>query len=1013
MGLRTFLGLKKNRGVPSNSLGGGSQEPLDAFQAWEAFNKPSAGRAVAVQEALGSLPERPGISILMPVYNPPLFALREAVESVLCQSYEHWQLVIVDDASTDRKVRDFLSGLERRDPRLTVRFRDKNGHISQATNDAGDLATLDFVTFLDHDDRLPPDALAILAIYLVRTGADLFYSDDVVIADGGGRRSPKFKSQWSPELLLSYSYVSHLKGMRRDLYGAIGGCRLGFEGSQDHDLFLRATERARNIVHIPHILYERRALPTSTASSGNAKPYSFDAGARAVKEAFARRGSEIDVLRPDWAVRGGYGIYTPVFPDDGPSVAILIPTFNSPDLISRVLKSLERTSYRNYAVYVIDNGSDSPEALACLRSLPSERVISVPKGDRGFNFAHINNVAASQVKEEFLLFLNDDTQVIQPNWLSQMVGWGRLEGVGVVGARLLYPDGRLQHGGVTLGAPLSQGLTLFRGSPRAKGGYLELGRVARNVAAVTAACMLTRRDLFLSLNGFDEERFGIAYNDVDYCVRARKAGLRIVFAGEVELLHDEGASRSKMDAITEIANMRTISRFEKDPYLNPSLESRGSKLEIRPKVINVSDRPAKILAFTHNLNHEGAPNSQAEVIIGLARKGSIEPVVVSPIDGPLRDKYANAGIPVHTLDSHPLSESKKLSPEEFSNRLNKVAFKSGFDVKKFDVVYANTALTFWAIHMAAINGVPSVWNIRESENWQGYYRNLTSELEPRALKTFLLPYRTVFVAESTRRQWASLDRNGTSVVINNALPAWSSARRENWGSNREQARNLLGIAEDKVVILNVGTVCSRKSQIDLLEAVEYLPEAERSRCEIIFVGARPGSYLSELTRRLEARPWKSIVRLIPETGDIGQYWAASDVFCFTSKLESYPRVILEAMAAGLPIVTTNVFGIAEQVREGANALLFAPGDRRALAEHLRRVISDDVLRKKMARLSEQVLESLNTYPELLDAYESVFKAARESAVPDYLQAVGAPRLSSGVSPMQTISRLFRGYARAS
>lgn len=965
-----------------------SREALDSIQstpilveplvAWQVYNAPTSRRSELIRRALDDrAPKLTGISIVMPVYNPPIFALQEAVESVLSQSFQDWELLIADDCSTEPEVREYLESLERLDERIKVRFRSVNGHISAATNDASEMATKEYITFLDNDDRLAPDALAILALFLANSQhTSVFYSDDAVISDTNHYSRVKFKPGWSPELLLSFCYISHLKGMKLSLYRKIGGCRTGYEGSQDHDLFLRATELAEDVLHIPHVLYERRPLPGSTAISGNAKPYSFDAGIRAVQDAFQRRKAICSVRRPDWAVKAGAGVYEPIFPDDGPSVAIVIPTYNSWRLLNRLLTSMNITKYRNYKVYIADNESNDADTLGYLKSLSEKfSVIRVTRKNGVFNFANINNVMADRCSEDYLLFLNDDTEVIQENWLSQLVGWAQIYGVGVVGARLLFSESRIQHGGISVAGPLSEGLTLFRGLAH-QHPYID-PRVARNTMAVTAACMLTSRHLFKALGGFDETSFAVAYNDVDYCLRVRNAGYRCVYAGEAALLHHEGTTRGKRNSIHEISAMRDALRHQKDPYISPHLHLSAGRLELKPTVVPVaSETPVSVLVVSHNLNLAGAPNSQAEIVIGLKRKGRVLPVVVSPEDGPLRAKYEAEGIQVVILDEHPVALRAKLTPELFFLRIGRQLTKLG--VARFQVVYANTAEAFWAIQLARMAGVPSVWNIRESEPWETYYDGFRSTMRDLAIDTFAIPYRVVFVANSTRRSWTPVDRLGNFVVIQNALPKSSNDKTP---ARRASARQRLGIDDNQVMILNLGTICSRKNQREMIEGIDFIADAQRARCRVFLVGARQDAYAESLRQLIATKPWKDQVTIVPETTDASDYWLAADVFCFTSRMESYPRVILEAMDAGLPIVTTPVFGVVEQVREDENALFYASGDIAKLGSQLAVLIADDERRAQMANASNAVLRSLNSHEELLESYAEIFSAARESNVP--------------------------------
>jgi GT2 family glycosyltransferase len=954
---------------------------IPTFEAWQIYNGPNRLKDRMLTEVLSSIQNGPKFSVIMPVFDPPIDVLNDAIKSVLAQSYKKFELILVDDCSTDLAVRPTLEKWALHDERVKVLFRKENGHISAATNTGAEAADGDFLVFVDNDDKLPQDALAYFALYInSHPETDIIYSDDAKLdGPGPGLVNPKFKPDWSPELLLSYCYISHLKAIRTSLYKQIGGCRIGFEGSQDHDLLLRASEQARHVGHIPQILYHRRVLPTSTAFSGHAKPYSFEAGRRAVEEAFHRRGVQCRVIHPDWAFRAGVGIYVPVMPDTGPSVAIIIPTKDNAKSLKKLIASLGRTTYKNYNVYIIDNNSNDRETIEYLSKQP-HKVIKIPNPGKDFNFAHINNEAVKQVSEDFILFLNDDTQVINPRWLSQMVGWLRLPGVGAVGARLLYPDGRVQHAGVVL--HLNNGLTAFRGLPGTQPGYLWFAKVSRNCSAVTAAAMLTRRDVFLELGGFDEQDFAVAYNDVDYCLRLQDAGYRVVFCGEAELYHHESQSRGKKpDAPRELAALRKRRRGRRDPFYSPHLDRDSNRYEIKPTVIPPCrlDKPLRVLVVTHNLNHEGAPNSALELVCGLYRRGVIDPVVISPLDGPLRAAYEKHGICVQIVPEARISQGLK-DFSEYDKRVR--SFLEIANLTSYELVYCNTAVTFWAVDAALRAGIPSVWNIRESEPWETYYDELPSEVASRALLCFATPYRVVFVANETRSRWSPVDRMNNFQVIHNGLDL-ERFNLETRTPEREEARRILGLTEKDISVLLLGTICPRKGQKDVLLALQHLPVSTVERLSVFLVGSRQNSYSQSLEKMRLAAPVhiRDKIHIIPETGNTAIYWNAADIFCCTSRLESYPRVILEAMAKSLPIITTPVFGIKEQVRENVNALFYSPGDIEKLAECLDRLVADHNLRARLASNSRLVLSSLTNYEEMLDEYQSVFHSAAVSCPP--------------------------------
>jgi O-antigen biosynthesis protein len=530
-------------------------------------------RAQAVQNIDGPL-----ISVVLPVYNTPLSLLRRCIDSVRGQTYGNWQLCIADDASPDPRIRECLHAYARDDARIKIVVREHNGHISEATNSALQMATGSHVAFLDHDDELSLDALhQVVNAVAEHPQARLFYSDEDKI-DGEGRRfEPHFKPGWNPELLRSQNYICHLLVVEASLLAQVGMLRPGFEGSQDHDLVLRCTEvlAPEQICHIPKVLYHWRAIEGSTALAGDQKAYASDAGCRAVADHLRRIGREgtVEVIAP-----GCYRTRLPL-PADAPKVSVIIPTRDRADLLSTCVRSvLERTDYPDFEVVVVDNGSLDPAArqlLGELRTIDRVRVLDYPIP---FNFSAIVNHGARQAKGEILCLLNNDTEVINPSWLQELAARAMQRDAGVIGAMLYFPDDTIQHAGVVLGLGGVAGhvyTRMVRGAP----GYMARAWVAQNMSAVTAACMVVRRDVFEEVGGFDEA-LPVAFNDVDFCLRVLECGHRNVWTPYAELYHHESASRGTEDSpekqqrfAAEVHAMkwRWGSVLNHDPAYNPNL----------------------------------------------------------------------------------------------------------------------------------------------------------------------------------------------------------------------------------------------------------------------------------------------------------------------------------------------------------------------------------------------------------------------------------------------------------
>jgi GT2 family glycosyltransferase len=522
----------------------------------------------------------PLISVLMPVYDPPLPFLAAAIDSVQRQVYPNWELCIADDASRDPGVRALLAARAAADPRIKVVFRETNGHISAASNSALELVSGSHVALLDHDDELAPTALYWVVDALHdNPDAALVYSDEDKVDTEGVRSGPYLKCDFNYDLFLSHNMVSHLGVYRTTLLRELGGFRVGYEGSQDYDVALRFVERVRpaQIVHVPRVLYHWRTIPGSTAATTDAKPYAFEAAKRAITDHLRRRGIRADVVEsPDCeGTRVRYRLSDPA-----PRVLIVIPTRDRLDLLAPCIESITTKSiYTNYRICVVDNGSVEPRTLEYLSRL-RRAGHAVLRDDSPFNYSRLNNRAVREHggDAEFVCLLNNDTEVVSPSWLEELVGHAIQPGVGCVGARLWYPDGRIQHAGIVMGLLTCAGHA-HRFAPRGNAGYMGRAALQQSFSAVTAACLVVSRAIYDAVGGLDET-LTVAFNDVDFCLRVRGAGYRNVWTPYAELVHHESVSRGEDDTpekqgrfLTEVATMRERWKhvIENDPCYSPHL----------------------------------------------------------------------------------------------------------------------------------------------------------------------------------------------------------------------------------------------------------------------------------------------------------------------------------------------------------------------------------------------------------------------------------------------------------
>lgn len=540
----------------------------------------SASREDA-QILIAKLKKNPKISILLPTYNSNISLLEECIESVLSQSYENWELCIADDASTNPSVAEILSSYAKKDGRIKYTIRRKNGHISRCSNSALALATGDYCALLDHDDLLATNALLHVAVAINENdGCKIIYSDEDKVDIKGTRFDPHFKSDWNPELFYSQNYISHLGVYQTSLLKKVKGFRTGVEGSQDYDLILRCLEHveAQQIVHIPHILYHWRVLEGSTAMDAGEKSYTSDAGVKALKHHFAKVNRSIRVeLGP---APNTFRVRWPI-PKSPPLVSLLIPTRDRRSLTEVAVRSiLEKTSYKNFEIIILDNGSVEPETLEFFAEIQLEyENVKVIKYDFPFNYSAINNYGAKFAKGKLIGLVNNDVEVINEEWLTEMVSYAIRKEIGCVGAKLYYSNDTIQHAGVicSLGGVAGHSHKHF---DRHHPGYFYRLKLPQTLSAVTAACLLIRKEVFEEVQGLDEENLKVAFNDVDFCLRVRAAGYRNMWTPYAELYHYESISRGAEDSPEKIRRFQSEINFmksrwseilDRDPYYSPNL----------------------------------------------------------------------------------------------------------------------------------------------------------------------------------------------------------------------------------------------------------------------------------------------------------------------------------------------------------------------------------------------------------------------------------------------------------
>jgi GT2 family glycosyltransferase len=554
----------------------------EQYRIWLENNQLTGRIVAAMREEIAGFRRTPKISVAMPVREADGRWLETAVNSLIQQVYPNWELCLAVYTSVEKHVKRFLEEYQSKDLRLKVRNLGVGAGIATALNAAVSSATGEFVGLLYPNDELTSDALYEIAKLLnEHPDVDYIYTDEDQKDVNGRRVEPFFKPDWSPDLLLSMNYVSHFSVVRRSLLDEIGGFRMGFDGSEDYDLILRVAEKTNKVAHIAKPLSSRRMVPGSEATVGD------ESAKKALQDTLNRRGIKGEIL-------DGYGQHyrTKYDLSGSPLVSIIIPTRDHLGLLKRCIDSIEsKTTYREYEIIVMDNKSIEPQTLSYLRSL-KHRVL---RFNDDYNFSKMNNFAARHAKGDYLVFLNNDTEVIEPGWLEAMLEHSQRSEVGVVGALLLFPvsshgsqGGTIQHAGVVIGICGVSGHA-FRNLHMNRPNHFDLHRVTRNCSAVTFACAMMRKDVFEQFNGLDED-IPISFNDVDLCLRIRKKGYLIVFTPYAVLYHHECATRRRLhppEDETSMLNRWSNSILEADPYYNPNLTLLREDFSLAPKCFNV------------------------------------------------------------------------------------------------------------------------------------------------------------------------------------------------------------------------------------------------------------------------------------------------------------------------------------------------------------------------------------------------------------------------------------------
>lgn len=927
------------------------------YRMYSQNNRLTEAEAEIMRRQSPLLAYRPLISILVPVYNSEPFWLERLCRSVRMQTYDRWELIFVDDASTNSATQSCLAAIAESDERIVWDRLERNQGISAATNRAAQLANGEFLAFVDHDDELMPDALWWIVDHLQRDpNADLLYTDEEYVPDGGYAAYPYFKPDFSPEQLTAFNYMCHLLVVRKRIFDEVGKLRPETDGAQDHDLILRVIERTDRVAHIPRVLYRWHLVPQSVSREYDERSQECRQTERiesvaqlAVQQHFQRTGVAA-VAEPvrQWIC--------PRFePVDLGKVSIIICTKDSPRLLWQAIRSIEKhTQYPNYEILIVDNGSRTWATRWLLSRLARRhRVLRIESDHRGFNFSALNNDAAREATGKFLLFLNDDTQVTKPGWLAAMVGYASRPQVGAVGARLLFPNRTLQHAGLIVGAMGWGPWHALRGCKADTDDAFGYMTFPHNCIAVTGACLLTPKQLFLEQGGFDETNFAVAFNDVDYCLRLHQRGYRCVVATQAELIHYESSTRNPQLNPMEATALADRYRGLKDPYWNPNYSRQTASFVMSTRrqakgllqLDNPEYRPMVVVAASPPT--EGIRPSWEYLVDQLGKQQHV------------RFRVQHIPTPGACLDRKAVDEA--------------------------DVVLGVGTEAVGVVEQAARQAVPCLWHLPERPFLPRHHNRSHRSQTARIHRALSLPYRVVFNNLLTLHWFANGFPYSNFSCLDGVFTQWNTSPKP----DRQAARQQLGIGQEDVVVL-AWTEVGRDEEVRYMLRVFQAISAWRQTGIhlILLLDGKPEHRKLEAIRRQIRRigPNARAVR----DGTPAACYAAGDIF-LTHALED-PRSVatLRAMECELPILGPMEVVQADLIHPSFNGWTLPRFSPRAAAKAILKLADNAQLREKMGRNSRAWLQSRSSPKDVLEEWESLIIGAAELRHPQARSTTGKP-----------------------
>lgn len=988
-----------------------------SYNQWINDNEPSADALGKQRRAWKQFGYQPMISIITPVFNPPVNVLIETIESVLAQTYGRWQLCLVDGGSDLIGIADTLAHYASTQTGVTVLTLARNLGISGNINQALPIVSGEYVTILDHDDLLAPNMLfEIVSAFQddkedTKSDADskpdvVYFDEDKISADSTQRRQPWFKPDWSPNTLLSNNILMHCV-YRRALLLEMNGFASATDGAQDLDLALRLSRRTNHILHIPKILYHWRQIEGSAALNANAKPWAYDAQKLSITSHLSEMGySDASVSFPS------LGQVRIQWPTRNASVSIIIPTKDNVDLLRSCLTSIfVQTDYPDYEIVLVDTGSTEAAVLSYYAELRHDDRVKIIDYAGYFNFSKANNLGVAHAQGDLLLFLNNDTEVLTASWLADMAGWAMRPDVGVVGAKLMRPDGTIQHAGLVMGI-MGHGSHIFDGGFEGEYGLFGSPEWYRDYQAVTGACMMVRREVFDQVGGFDE-LYEIGFGDIDLCLRITDAGYGTIYTPYARMLHHEGGSRGLHIPRTDVvrATFQMLPRIlDGDPYFNPNLsylsrlpafarpdtESRAERLlrvlhtfDLVPfdspasalvkakedalpplwptcRPVNWDGGSNAICLVTHDLSMSGAPVVMAvlaEYLVSVGRQVR----VISPHDGPLRARYEKMGIEVEHV--HRLLDDVVVAADALS--------RGG------SIVVVNTIHSWRVVHAARAFCLPVAYWLHESD-----FGVELADKNKGIAEALGGADAVVFPAQATMGKYTQFRRDNDYVTILNGLEHRPIEAEDGHASG-------ISKAVGKVRVVQIGSIEQRKGQIFLAQAIQKLSPAVLEKVEFFLIG-----------RTLDSGYRRSLDSLVRHSSNIhllGELpreealaWLASaDIFVLSSMDEVLPVTVLEAMHYGKPIIATNVGGVGEIISHDVSGLLVSYGDVSGLSQAIARLCTEESSRERLGKQARDIFIQRFTQEQFGTAWNELLDSLFQNTSPTQLNSGQHPKPLKG------------------